>query len=71
LSLRTDAPAAVFIDGADTGRTTPLTRHALAPGEHTVLLVDAATGATREFRVRISSGLEEKRVEKLAAGAKR
>jgi serine/threonine-protein kinase len=71
LSLRTDTPAAVFIDGADTGRTTPLTRHALAPGEHTVLLVDAATGATREFRVRISSGLEEKRVEKLAAGAKR
>ncbi len=68
LSLQTDVPAAVFIDGVDTGRVSPIARYPLAPGEHTVLLVHAASGASRELTVRIASGEDLKRAEKVEPG---
>jgi hypothetical protein len=65
LSLQTDVPAALFVDGLDIGRSSPIARYPLAPGEHTVLLVDAASGSYRELKVRISSGEELERVERI------
>lgn len=64
LSLQTDVPAQVFVDGVDTKRRSPLIRYPLAPGEHTVLLIPAGNAESREFRVRIASGEELKRFEK-------
>ncbi|MFN7133148.1 MAG: hypothetical protein ACK4N5_13800, partial [Myxococcales bacterium] len=69
LTLETDVPAQVFLDGRDTGTQTPLKRFPLAAGPHTVLLVTDA-GQTRELRVEIASGEDLRRTEVMSADGK-
>jgi serine/threonine protein kinase len=64
LRLVASPPARVWIDGRDTGLTTPLTPGvSLAPGLHVVKLV--AGGATREFEVEIEPRKTVTKIERV------
>ncbi|HCF57239.1 MAG TPA: hypothetical protein DFS52_04475 [Myxococcales bacterium] len=63
LTLEANVPAAVFIDGKDIGKVTPLVDYSLPPGRHTVLLVYKRL--MKELTVELEPGAHEKRVEKL------
>lgn len=64
LRLVASPPARVWIDGRDTGLTTPLTPGlSLEPGRHVVKLV--AGGATREFEVEIEPRKTVTKIERV------
>ncbi|MHB8874573.1 MAG: serine/threonine protein kinase [Myxococcaceae bacterium] len=56
LSLSTDTPATVFIDGQRVRKGTPLKRYPVAPGSTRITLVAGSTGARREFTLRVAKG---------------
>ena len=61
LTVTTDPPAKLEIDGADTGKTTPVTKLALAAGKHKVTLTSLDGKTKRTLGVTIVAG-EEKRL---------
>jgi hypothetical protein len=61
LTVTTDPPAKLEIDGVDTGKTTPVTKLALAAGKHKVTLTTLDGKTKRTLGVTIVAG-EEKRL---------
>ncbi|MDC0706855.1 protein kinase [Stigmatella sp. ncwal1] len=56
LTLRSDTPARVFIDGVPVKRRTPLIRYPVKPGNRLIALESLATGERAEFRLRFERG---------------
>lgn len=61
LTVTTDPPAKLSVDGADTGKTTPVTKLSLPAGKHKVTLTSLDGKTTRSLGVTIVAG-EEKRL---------
>jgi len=56
LALQSKPWARIFVDGADTGRFTPVTNLQVPTGQHTVRLVNEETGLSSEFSVDVATG---------------
>ncbi|MBI3182923.1 MAG: protein kinase [Myxococcales bacterium] len=56
LTIRSDVPAAVYVDGQLVRKQTPLSSYPLAPGRRKIALVEGKTGERREFTVNIVKG---------------
>ena len=65
--VRSHPLARVFLDGVDTGRTTPALLD-VAPGSHVVKLVNDELGFEREAAVEVGPG-EEKELDVTLGGA--
>ncbi len=65
IAVRSHPLARVFLDGADTGRSTP-TELAVSPGTHVVKIVNEERGFSREQAVEVGAG-EEKSLQLDAA----
>jgi hypothetical protein len=63
LFLETDVPARVFVDGFDTGMTTPISGYVLEPGVRKVRLVQPETRETMELMLTVKAGEEVRRRE--------
>ena len=61
LTVTTDPPAKLEIDGVDTGKTTPVTKLSLAVGKHKVTVTSLDGKTKRTLGVTIVAG-EEKRL---------
>jgi eukaryotic-like serine/threonine-protein kinase len=59
LTIESDVPAVVFIDGTRIKRT-PLRKHAVAAGARKIALVNVKTGERREFKLTIEPGKVKK-----------
>lgn len=60
LTLRTNLPATVYIDGAKVRRTTPLVNHPVRVGTRDIRVVAIATGEQKDFQLRFSRGQHQK-----------
>lgn len=58
LAVRSHPLARVFLDGVDTGRSTP-TELSVPPGSHVVKIINEERGFTREQAVEIGAGEEK------------
>jgi hypothetical protein len=56
LSVRSNVPAYVYVDGARVRHHTPLRRYRVRPGRRKIALEAISTGDRREFTVVISRG---------------
>jgi hypothetical protein len=56
LTISSSPAGKVFIDGEDTGLSTPLIDHQVTPGTHTVKIVEEATGRTKEVTFHLEAG---------------
>lgn len=56
LNIRSSEPMQVFVNGANTGATTPVSRQPIAPGRYRIELKSPSTGASHAFSIQISSG---------------
>ena len=60
LTLRTNLPANVFIDGAKVRRTTPLLNYPVRAGTRDIRVVAISTGEQKDFQLRFSRGQHQK-----------
>ncbi|RKG84923.1 serine/threonine protein kinase [Corallococcus sp. CA049B] len=60
LTLRTNLPANVFIDGAKVRRATPLLNHPVRVGTRDIRVVAISTGEQKDFQLRFSRGQHQK-----------
>ncbi|WP_375745119.1 protein kinase [Corallococcus interemptor] len=60
LTLRTNLPANVFIDGAKVRRATPLVNHPVRVGTRDIRVVAISTGEQKDFQLRFSRGQHQK-----------
>ncbi|RYZ36286.1 MAG: serine/threonine protein kinase [Myxococcaceae bacterium] len=60
LTLRTNLPARVYIDGARVGRTTPLVNFPVRVGTRDIRVVALSTGERKDFQLRFSRGQHQK-----------
>jgi hypothetical protein len=56
LTLRTNLPARVYIDGARVARRTPLVKYPVKPGNRLIVLEAQSTKERAEFRLRFERG---------------
>ncbi len=70
LTVLSDEPAVVYIDGVKLSRRTPLTRYPVTPGTRKIALESVATKERREFSLLIQKG-QLRTVEERFATAKR
>ncbi|MBN8225903.1 protein kinase [Corallococcus macrosporus] len=60
LTLRTNLPANVFIDGAKVRRATPLVNYPVRVGTREIRVVAISTGEQKDFQLRFSRGQHQK-----------
>ncbi|NBD11242.1 protein kinase [Corallococcus sp. c25j21] len=60
LTLRTNLPARVYIDGARVRRTTPLVNFPIRVGTRDIRVVALSTGEQKDFQLRFSRGQHQK-----------
>ncbi|RKH99772.1 serine/threonine protein kinase, partial [Corallococcus praedator] len=60
LTLRTNLPARVYIDGARVSRTTPLVNFPVRVGTRDIRVVALSTGERKDFQLRFSRGQHQK-----------
>ncbi|WP_193429635.1 serine/threonine protein kinase [Corallococcus soli] len=60
LTLRTNLPARVYIDGARVARTTPLVNYPVRIGTRDIRVVALSTGERKDFQLRFSRGQHQK-----------
>ncbi|RKH84723.1 serine/threonine protein kinase [Corallococcus sp. AB045] len=60
LTLRTNLPANVFIDGAKVRRATPLVNYPVRMGTRDIRVVAISTGEQKDFQLRFSRGQHQK-----------
>ncbi|MFZ5471895.1 MAG: serine/threonine protein kinase [Myxococcota bacterium] len=56
LSVTSDVPAMVYVDGQRVRKPTPLVRYPVLSGERKIAIVEARTGRRREFSLTLSKG---------------
>lgn len=64
LSISSNVPAAVYIDGRKVAKRTPLRRFKVAPGERTIVLRSLRTKERRQWTANFERGKERKFYEK-------
>ncbi|NPC85625.1 PEGA domain-containing protein, partial [Pyxidicoccus fallax] len=62
VTITTNVPARVYIDGAKVGRSTPLTRFPIKAGRRHIRLVSLTTGEPQEMDMRFNRGQHHKLV---------
>ncbi len=70
LMLGAKPPCAIFVDGKDTGLTTPQRSIELAPGKHKVTLVNTTYSIKKSFKVKITSGEKTRAIHDLTDAIK-
>ncbi|RKH65341.1 serine/threonine protein kinase, partial [Corallococcus llansteffanensis] len=60
LTLRTNLPARVYIDGVRVRRTTPLLNYPVRAGTRDIRVVALSTGERKDFQLRFSRGQHQK-----------
>ncbi|MFP2932776.1 PEGA domain-containing protein, partial [Pyxidicoccus sp. 3LG] len=60
VTITTNVPARVYIDGNRVSRTTPLSRYPIQAGTRTIRLVSVATGEAQDMELRFTRGQHRK-----------
>jgi hypothetical protein len=63
ITITSNVPARVYIDGTRVGRSTPLSRVPIRAGTRHITLVSVATGERKELDLRFTKGQHRKLVE--------
>ena len=63
-------PCAIYVDGKDTGLTTPQRSIELAPGTHKVTLINATYSIKKSFKVKITAGEKTRAIHDLTDAIK-